>query len=304
MNVELVYYKARGGNFGDDLNEWLWDDLLPGWRAWDPEVALVGVGTILNAGLVPAGRKLVLGSGVGYGQAPNVHERPGDWDIRSVRGPKSATALDVVPTLGVVDPAVMISGLSEFEGLVRGDDVIFIPHHGSNRFDWTTICAGTGVVHVSPTGDSKEVIKRIATARAVIAESMHAAIIADAFGVPWHAVAISNAFNTFKWGDWAESLSLELRTTTFFRSFRQAQRMIRALRRRPAPGGGITGTSQRIDPASSGDQQAGQPLLASIARRTIGRVAVGEFQLSDRTVLNERRAAFSSILESAKRDYG
>ena len=27
--VKLYYYKATAGNFGDDLNSWLWDRLLP-----------------------------------------------------------------------------------------------------------------------------------------------------------------------------------------------------------------------------------------------------------------------------------
>ena len=62
--MELLYFGVPGGNFGDDLNLWIWDELLPGWRNWSAESVLVGVGTILKRGFVPEGkRKLVLGSG-------------------------------------------------------------------------------------------------------------------------------------------------------------------------------------------------------------------------------------------------
>ena len=47
------YWESDHGNFGDDLNLWLWDFLLPGFRKVHPEVLLVGVGTVLNEVLLP-----------------------------------------------------------------------------------------------------------------------------------------------------------------------------------------------------------------------------------------------------------
>ncbi|WP_230279986.1 hypothetical protein [Croceicoccus sp. Ery15] len=71
--MDLLYFKIASGNFGDDLNDWLWDGLIPGWRDWAPETVLVGLGTVLKQGFVPDDRrKLVLGSGYGYGAAPKV----------------------------------------------------------------------------------------------------------------------------------------------------------------------------------------------------------------------------------------
>ena len=46
--MKLHYYKAPQGNFGDGLNEWIWDRLIPGWRNWDEDATLLGVGTILT----------------------------------------------------------------------------------------------------------------------------------------------------------------------------------------------------------------------------------------------------------------
>ena len=45
--MQPFYWESAHGNFGDDLNLWLWDFLLPGFREVHPEVLLVGVGTCL-----------------------------------------------------------------------------------------------------------------------------------------------------------------------------------------------------------------------------------------------------------------
>src|SRR5690606_31984382 len=42
----------------------------------------------------------------------------------------------------------------------------------------------------------------------VIAEAMHAAIIADSYRVPWVSVSSSRRINAFKWQDWAASLRM------------------------------------------------------------------------------------------------
>lgn len=47
--MQQVYYISLYGNFCDDLNVWFWDQALPGWRDWDDEVTLIGIGTIQNA---------------------------------------------------------------------------------------------------------------------------------------------------------------------------------------------------------------------------------------------------------------
>ncbi|RVI74215.1 polysaccharide pyruvyl transferase family protein, partial [Sinorhizobium meliloti] len=46
--MKPYYWESQHGNFGDDLNLWLWDFLLPGFREVHPETLLVGVGTVLN----------------------------------------------------------------------------------------------------------------------------------------------------------------------------------------------------------------------------------------------------------------
>jgi hypothetical protein len=46
--VRLEYFKSPAGNFGDDLNPWLWDGLLPGLLHEGDGDVLLGVGTILE----------------------------------------------------------------------------------------------------------------------------------------------------------------------------------------------------------------------------------------------------------------
>ena len=65
--MKPYHWPSHHGNFGDDLNLWLWDALLPGLREVREETLLVGVGTVLNPTLLPSAvHKLVIGSGYGY----------------------------------------------------------------------------------------------------------------------------------------------------------------------------------------------------------------------------------------------
>lgn len=41
--MKPYHWESHHGNFGDDLNLWLWDFLLPGLRDVHPDVLLVGV---------------------------------------------------------------------------------------------------------------------------------------------------------------------------------------------------------------------------------------------------------------------
>ena len=74
--MKPFHWESTHGNFGDDLNLWLWDFLLPGLRDVHEETLLVGVGTVLNTSLLPPdGQKLVIGSGFGYGTLPDMSDR-------------------------------------------------------------------------------------------------------------------------------------------------------------------------------------------------------------------------------------
>lgn len=207
--MKPYYWESQNGNFGDDLNLWLWDFLLPGFREVHPETLLVGVGTVLNVALLPAeGHKLVLGSGYGYGALPDMSDRS-LWDIRCVRGPLTAERAGLPAEMGIVDPGVMVSEMPEFQGLTKKYKKSFVPHWESATAGvWSKICSIVGLNYIDPRGEAKAVIRSIAESEVIIAESMHGAILADAFRVPWMAVTTSQSINSFKWNDWARTVGV------------------------------------------------------------------------------------------------
>ncbi len=208
--MRLSYFQAPQGNMGDDLNSWFWDKLLPGFRDYHPhpEASLVGVGTILYHPLPrPDAPCFVVGSGVGYGPPPRFGT-PG-FHFVAVRGPLSARALGAEPSLGLVDPAALIPSLAEFKPPQQRSGTIFVPHWESDLLgNWAPICQRAGITCVSPREESMGVIRRIASARRVLAESLHAAIIADAFRIPWTPVITRPDILRFKWVDWARSVGV------------------------------------------------------------------------------------------------
>lgn len=209
-SLDLFHYHLKSGNFGDDLNLWLWDEILPGWREALPGHLLVGVGTLINNKLPRGVPKVVLGSGVGYGDLPDAELRA-ECRFVAVRGPGSAAALGLPTEVGIVDPAVLIADLPAFQNIPKSTRPVFVPHHASvRRADWESICERAGIDYVSPEGDAATVIRKLAAAPLVIAESMHAVILADAFGTPWIGVSISHRFHSAKWRDWADSLGVTL----------------------------------------------------------------------------------------------
>lgn len=217
-DVKLMYFSCKEGNFGDDLNAWIWDRLIPGWQEWDDDVTLFGVGTLINdqsAARYERKRVLVLGTGVGYGAAPP-KRIPAGWDIRALRGPNSARRLGLDEGTGLIDPAVLCAGFAEFDNPARSDRPVFVPHHGSvGLHDWGQTCRKFNVDYVSPRMDAMHVIRSVAEAPLVIAESMHAAIFAEAFRIPWIPISIGRQFNAAKWGDVFESTCLAPRFHAF-----------------------------------------------------------------------------------------
>jgi succinoglycan biosynthesis protein ExoV len=210
--MRLHYYDAQP-NFGDALNEWLWDALLPG--CWDPSdgIHFSGIGTIIGGSMPKAKHWVVFTSGVGYGKLPDRFD-VSSWSIVSVRGPLTARTLGLPPKAAVTDGALLLASLSQYAPLAERDrdGIVFVPHYSSDRLGrWREVCERVGVEHLSPTLPSREVIERIRRARLVLADAMHAAIVADALRVPWIPMVTSPQISTFKWLDWTRSMELPYR---------------------------------------------------------------------------------------------
>lgn len=208
--MRLYYFNTQNGNFGDDLNGWLWSRLAPdAWREMD-DVLFYGIGTIIGNPAPPARKAVVFGSGFGYSSIPE-NWGSDHWDIAAVRGPLTAKILGLPEGKAVIDGAALLAKLPEFSPVPDADrlEVLFVPHHEAMAVqEWQSACDKAGVTLLDPRGDSVEVIQRLRHAKLVIADSMHAAIISDVLRVPWIPVMSSKQISTFKWLDWAMSLSV------------------------------------------------------------------------------------------------
>lgn len=310
------YWESAHGNFGDDLNLWLWDFLLPGFRDVHPDVLLVGVGTVLNRALLPAdGRKLVIGSGFGYGALPDMTDKD-LWDIRAVRGPRTAEKLGIDSGFGIIDPAVMVAEMPEFRNLPKTHGTIFVPHWESTIGSiWPAVCQTVGVTYVDPRGEAKAVIRAIAQSELVIAESMHAAILADAFRVPWVAVTTSQEINGFKWSDWADTVEVAYRPRQIPVSSRN-EAMHKGTRfwgvpfenrwrtvEDPNKRGGDSMVAAKAEPRQSAMRTVAKQVLAAPSALALRQAKKATPQLSSDTVLARRKEQFLEVIAGVRRDY-
>lgn len=199
-------------NFGDELNAWLWPELFPAlFDGADDGVNFIGIGSILDRRLPADGLNVVLGTGGGYAQAPDVRAAPQRWCIYGVRGPLTARLLSLPEEAALSDPAILLARHPRWRDRnACRREIVFVPHWKSVRFgQWSEACAMAGVQFVDPRDDAQTLIGRIAGARLVIAESMHAAIVADALRVPWIPIVLSREIAPFKWTDWAATVGME-----------------------------------------------------------------------------------------------
>lgn len=206
--MEIYYYKAKRGNFGDDLNMWLWPKLVPELYESDPDVLFVGIGTLLNKSIPAGRRKIVFGSGTGYGDLPQVDDT---YKFYCVRGPLTQRAMNLEEGVAITDPAILVQYvLSEANAANKlREGVAFMPHHASMRYvDWESVCASAEIRFISPEAPVEGTLQAIGGSELLLAEAMHGAIVADALRVPWIPVRFGRHINDFKWRDWTSSLGL------------------------------------------------------------------------------------------------
>lgn len=205
--MKLYYYIDQRGNFGDDLNPWLWPKLIPDIIDDDDSEIFVGIGTLLNNNIPAGPHKIVFGSGVGYGSAlPTVDEK---WKFYCVRGPITAARLGLPGEYAITDPAALVPTVFRADDSKRSG-IAFIPHHMSAwNLDWERVCRDVGIRYIDPRKDVDTVLGEISRSSAIIAEAMHGAILADSFRIPWMPVVLYEHILQPKWHDWAGSLALK-----------------------------------------------------------------------------------------------
>jgi succinoglycan biosynthesis protein ExoV len=207
--MQLGYYKAPRGNFGDDLNPWLWPRLLPGRIAASSDTVLIGIGSILDHRFDSFSRKVVLGAGArGPQSVPSLDDT---WTVFAVRGPLTAAALGLPSQLAVTDPAVLVR---KWVSRVPGSREVGVVPYFRSAEAWRAVCASCGYRFIPPTLPVEEFFEAIRGCGRVLCESLHGAIVADALGIRWSALRCLNQrlegdTHLFKWLDWCGSLGLE-----------------------------------------------------------------------------------------------
>jgi len=209
--VKLFYYQDPEGNFGDDLNAWLWPRLIPEMLDDDDSTLFVAIGSILDRRIPQEPQKIVFGTGVGYGLLPVLDER---WQVRCVRGPLTARALGLPARLAVTDPAALVRTVRTGPAS-KSHKVSFIPHFRSPRraeaagLDLDKLCASVGINYIDPRKGVESVLAAIESSEMVLAEAMHGAIVADALRIPWVPLQLYDQILNLKWHDWCGSLGIE-----------------------------------------------------------------------------------------------
>lgn len=207
--MKLTYYKGPRPNFGDDLNAWLWPQLLPNYFDEDASELFIGIGSILTDDYSRTARKVVMGSGYGGYSRPPVVDKT--WDIKFVRGRHTANRIGVDESLGIGDSAILIRGMVNLRAIKR-HKVSFIPHWESAQVGlWQDVCRRCGFNYIDPRDEVEPVISGILESEMIITEAMHGAIVSDALRTPWVAMSPIHARHRAKWADWSSALGFDVR---------------------------------------------------------------------------------------------
>lgn len=214
--MKLTYYVGKDPNFGDDLNPWMWPQLLPNFFDNDEQAAFIGTGSIIGMHQFQHGtKKIVMGSGFVPQYYDNFDRRKfdvhgADWDIRFVRGLHTAKRLNLAPELAIGDSAILLHSMINLKKKTP-DAISFMPHWGSlGRGNWEKVCHLAGINLIDPRRSVDEVLGELMRSKLVIAEAMHGAIVADALRIPWIPLMPIAAVHREKWFDWASALDLKL----------------------------------------------------------------------------------------------
>lgn len=211
--MKLYYYQSDEiPNFGDDLNEWLWEKLLPNFFDQNDETLFVGIGTLLNDYLPIEGKKIVFGSGVGYGNGLPIIKNSKDWRFYCVRGPLSALKLGLPQETVVTDAAMLLKNVYQPPTVKKRFKYSYMPHAyfaWKAGKSWRRICESLGFGFIDARDSIENVLKAMNETEILLTEAMHGAIIADTLRVPWIPIRSASIISSFKWLDWCLSLGMD-----------------------------------------------------------------------------------------------
>jgi hypothetical protein len=140
-----------------------------------------------------------------------------------VRGPRSRQALDLPRQTPIGDTALLCPRFyrPKLDARTAGQ-VLWVPHVHHAPINATVLESAPASIVLNPaipnTAEAcQDFIDAIASARFVMANAMHAAVIALAYGVPFSFWTGSYVNHPFKWHDFAEGVGFQAPFATSFR---------------------------------------------------------------------------------------
>ncbi len=208
--MELHYYHCKRGNFGDDLNPAFFQEICPNFKKIRGN-KLIGIGTLLNNSISNLNNSIVFGSG--YGQGRPVDLSKTKLNILGVRGPISAMSIRHPPDSAIVigDPALILPKLPAFNNGISATNkkkIIALHHRTAEFWDFQN-SSNSDFYYLDPAGHTLNTyIETIKQADFVLAESLHAAIIATAYGIPFIRTNLLGKVDETKWLDYYLSVNI------------------------------------------------------------------------------------------------
>lgn len=209
IRVDSLFWWDAVPNFGDAIGPDIVTDVLgtrPRKADRDDNCVLLGPGSIIR--YADAFRRAVIwGSGIDphYGLPARK-----DHVVLALRGEKTRDLLGVrCDVLG--DPGVLLPELHPLAPSTTGP-VGVVVHHSTTRrrlrdFFFNPYRSGHRII--DPRREWREVVADICTCRFVFCQSLHGAIVAYAYGVPWAWwPGFHGRLARFKWLDWFSSIGV------------------------------------------------------------------------------------------------
>ncbi|CAM8393858.1 Polysaccharide pyruvyl transferase [Candidatus Methylopumilus planktonicus] len=208
--MEVIHFKVKGGNFGDNLNDYIWQLLLPNIQELPSNEAILGIGTLQNKRISPNIKRIhVFGSGALNSNASDWLKK-NNFEFHFVRGPLTAKQWGCSEK-SLIDGAALIlhTNLKNIP-LKKSKKIGYIPHHTSDQqADFNTISNHANMEYISTRGfEIEKFISQVKSCDFIITEALHGAIIADLFRKPWLPVSSGYHIYSFKWDDWCKSIDL------------------------------------------------------------------------------------------------
>ncbi|MCC2616576.1 polysaccharide pyruvyl transferase family protein [Aestuariibacter halophilus] len=203
---------AKPNRADSPVGAWFWSALLGPMWPLNPEVCLLsGAQQLTRAGLSANALNVVFGAGIGA-DPPTKEILLQQAHVYGVRGPLSAQMLGLPATKVLADPAGLLPQILPKPVIPSSrQSVVFVPsHRGRDSVNWQRICQRAGITHVDPGLTPTSFVHVIAGARLVLAESLQAVVIADAYRVPWIPVWSRHDIHRFAWNDWALSVGADV----------------------------------------------------------------------------------------------